>query len=74
MKVCVCRSVQSKERKTLRDKSDEDEAVGNGLGGESEAEGLQDSIDKYNANRILHHVVRRSLALQSGSPSVGTGG
>lgn len=70
----VCRSVQDKERKTQADRSDEDEAVGNGLGGESGAQRLEDSIDKYNANRILHHVVRRSLALQSGSPSVGTGG
>lgn len=58
----------------LEDRSDEDEAVGSGLGGESVAQRLEDSIDKYNANRILHHVVRRSLALQSGRPSVGTGG
>lgn len=38
-----------------------DEELGRGVVGDSTAHKLDDSMDKYNANRILHHVVRQSL-------------
>lgn len=57
-----------------RERGDEDEGLGRGVVGDSTAHRLDDSTDKYNANRILHHVVRQSLELQSGETTVGTGG
>lgn len=57
-----------------RERGDEDEGLGRGEVGDSTAHRLDDSTDKYNANRILHHVVRQSLELQSGETTVGTGG
>ncbi len=66
--VCVCVCVKERER------GDEDEGLGRGVVGDSSAHRLDDSTDKYNANRILHHVVRQSLELNSGETTVGTGG
>lgn len=66
--MCVCLCVKERER------GDEDEGLGRGEVGDSTAHRLDDSTDKYNANRILHHVVRQSLELQSGETTVGTGG
>lgn len=57
-----------------RERGDEDEGLGRGVVGDSTAHRLDDSTDKHNANRILHHVVRQSLELRSGETTVGTAG
>lgn len=64
--VCVCQCA------CMRVQAGEEEGAGEGLVADCGAQRTKDCTDKYNANRILHHVVKRSLEPQSGKTTVGT--